>query len=212
MNQLLLTITAIVSVSVLYAQPIISVGPNAGFGHVWMSGDDDDINNKYHPAGNVGVSFFYSSENHIGLGADLKFSIEGAKKENDNSAISRTTRLNYLRLPVQGIYFFRDIYSSFRPKISLGPSFGILVGGKEEIGSLKYDAKDRYKSFDLGLLANAGFHYNLVKNTWLQFDVSYYYGVLDVSETQEANRNRNISVNVGVAFGFEVGERSYKIR
>jgi hypothetical protein len=94
----------------------------------------------------------------------------------------------------------------------LGPSFGFLLGGQEEIGSIEYDAKDRYKTVDVGLLASAGFHYNLFKNTWLHFDINYYYGVLDVSETQEANRNRNITVNAGVAFGFEVGERSYKIR
>ena len=212
MKKLLLTIVAIKAVFIIYAQSNISIGPSAGFGHAWMSGDDDDIKNKFQPAGNLGVAFMYSDEFHFGLGMDLKYSIEGAKKENKNPGISRTTRLNYIRVPVRGIYFFRDIRSALRPKISLGPSFGFLTGGKEEIGSLEYDAKDRYESFDLGLVANAGFHYNLVKNTWLQFDINYYYGVLEISETQEANRNRNIGINLGVAFGFDVGERSYKIR
>lgn len=212
MKKSILTAIAIIVIAISHAQPIISIEPNVGFGHAWMSGDDDDINNKYQLAGNFGVAFVYSSENYVGFGVDLKYSIEGANKENNNAAISRTTRLNYIRIPVKGIYFFRDLGSSFRPKISLGPSFGFLVGGKEEIGSVEYDAKDRYKSFDLGLLANAGFHYNLVRNMWLHFDINYYNGLLDVSETQEANRNRSIGVNLGVAFGFEVGERSYKIR
>ena len=102
---------------------------------------------------------------------------------------------------MKGIYFFRDYGASFRPKISLGPSIGFLVGGKEEYGSTEMEAKDLYKSIDVGLLANAGFHYNLVTNTWLHFDINYYHGFSDVSEAAETNRNRNIGVNLGVAFG-----------
>ena len=122
----------------------------------------------------------YSHNNHVGLGVDLKYSIEGGKREFAN--VDVTTRLNYLRIPVKGIYFFRDYGASFRPKISLGPSIGFLVGGKEEYGSTEMEAKDLYKSIDVGLLANAGFHYNLVTNTWLHFDINYYHGFSDVSE------------------------------
>ena len=196
MKQLMLTVMAIIVIVSSHAQLNISLGPNAGFGHSWMSGSGD---NKYQPAGNFGLALVYSHNNHVGLGVDLKYSIEGGKKEFAN--LSTTTRLNYLRIPVKGIYFFRDYGASFRPKISLGPSFGFLVGGNQEISSIKTDAKDMYKSFDVGLLASAGFHYNLVTNTWLHFDVNYYHGLSDVSESAETNKNRNIGVNLGVAFG-----------
>jgi outer membrane protein W len=69
---------------------------------------------------------------------------------------------------------------------------------------MEIDAKDIYKSFDVGLLGSAGFHYNLVTNTWLHFDVSYYHGLSDISEdaiTSTTHKNRNIGVNLGVAFG-----------
>ena len=174
----------------------ISVGPNAGFGHTWLSGTGE---NRYQPAGNFGVALVYSHNNHVGLGVDLKYSIEGGKKEFAN--LTATNRLNYVRIPLKGIYFFRDLGSSFRPKISIGPSFGFLVGGKQEIGSVETDAKDLFKSFDVGLLGSAGFHYNLVTDTWLHFDVSYYHGLSDVSEAAETNKNRNIGLNLGVAFG-----------
>lgn len=200
MKHFVLTLSAMFSLAFVHAQLNLSVGPNAGFGHAWTSGSGD---NRYHPAGNFGVAVVYSHNNHVGLGLDLKYSIEGGKKEFAN--VDVTTRLNYLRIPIKGIYFFRDYGASFRPKISLGPSFGFLVGGKKEVGSVETDAKDLYNSFDFGLLGSAGFHYNLVTNTWLHFDVSYYHGLSDVSETAETNKNRNIGVNVGVAFGIPHG-------
>lgn len=196
MKQLILTIAGIICIACAYSQMNISVGPNAGFGHTWMSGSGE---NRYQPAGNFGVALVYSHNNHVGLGVDLKYSIEGGKKEFAN--VDVTSRLNYIRVPVKGIYFFRDYGASFRPKISLGPSFGFLVGGEQEAGSLKIDAKDAYNSFDVGLLGSAGFHYNLVTNTWLHFDLSYYHGFSDVSEAAETNKNRNIGINLGVAFG-----------
>ena len=196
MKQLMLTALAALCFAGAYSQVNLSLGPNAGFGHTWMNGSGT---NRYQPAGNFGLALVYSHNNHVGLGVDLKYSIEGGKKEFSN--LTSTTRLNYIRIPVKGIYFFRDYGASFRPKISLGPSFGFLVGGKQEIESVETDAKDIYNSFDVGLLGSAGFHYNLVTNTWLHFDVSYYHGFSDISEAVEKNKNRNIGVNLGVAFG-----------
>jgi outer membrane protein W len=203
MKQLMLTTTAMFCILLTHAQLNLSAGPNAGFGHTLTSGGGD---NKYQPAGNFGVAFVYSHNNHVGLGIDLKYSIEGGKKEFAN--VDVTTRLNYIRIPVKGIYFFRDYGASFRPKISLGPSFGFLVGGKQEAGSVETDAKDLYNSFDIGLLGSVGFHYNLVTNTWLHFDVSYYHGFSDVSDAVEKNKNRNIGINLGVAFGIAHGSSS----
>jgi hypothetical protein len=202
MKKLMLTVVAIISLLFAQAQLNLSVGPNAGFGHTWMSGSGE---NRYQPAGNFGLAAVYSHNNHIGLGVDLKYSIEGGKKEFANVDVK--TRLNYLRIPIKGIYFFRDYGASLRPKISLGPSFGFLLGGKQEIGSTETDAKDNYNSFDVGLLASAGLHYNLVTNTWLHFDVSYYHGFSDISDGVETNRNRNIGINLGVAFGIASGSK-----
>ena len=202
MKKLMLTLFAITSFIFAQAQLNLSLGPNAGFGHTWTSGSGD---NTYQPAGNFGLAAVYSHNNHLGLGVDLKYSIEGGKKEIANVDVK--TRLNYLRIPIKGIYFFRDYGASLRPKISLGPSFGFLVGGKQEIESTETDVKDSYKSFDVGLLGSAGLHYNLVTNTWLHFDVSYYHGLSDISESAETNRNRNIGINLGVAFGIPSGSK-----
>jgi hypothetical protein len=94
MKQLILTVAGIISIAAAYSQMNISVGPNAGFGHTWMSGSGDT---RYQPAGNFGVALVYSHNNHVGLGLDLKYSIEGGKKEFAN--VDLTTRLNYIRIP-----------------------------------------------------------------------------------------------------------------
>lgn len=197
----MLTAISVLCVVLSHAQLNLSAGPNAGFGHAWLNHDGD---NKYRPAGNFGIAFVYSHNNHVGFGLDLKYSIEGGKKKFPTTDV--TTRLNYLRIPVKGIYFFRDYGASLRPKISLGPSFGFLVGGKQEIGSVETDVKDQYKSFDIGLLGSVGLHYNLVTNTWLHFDISYYHGFSDVWEGEAFRKNRNIGVNLGVAFGIATGD------
>lgn len=210
MNKILFTAIAMMAITSSYAQQQFFAGPKIGLGHAVMNGDDDNIDNKYQPSANIGVTFVYLAESRFGLGADLKYSIEGSRKKNVNSGNVKKTNLNYLRLPIRGIYFFDDFGADFRPNISVGPSVGILVNGKEKIGSVKADVNDRYKLLDLGMLASVGFHYNLMAKTSLQLDMHYYFGGLDVSDAAEANRNRNIGVNVGLVFGF--GEAVYHIQ
>lgn len=187
------------------AQDNLSVGPTAGFGHTWMSNSN---NAKYQPAGNVGLSMVYSPMSHWGFGADLKWSIEGGKTSTNNS--TTTTRLDYIRIPLKAMYFFGDYGDRLRPKLTLGPSVGFLVGGNSEFENntngvktiVETKAKDFAKSIDLGIATSAGFNYRLVERTWLNVDVNYYHGLSDVMENVNINqRNRNIGVNVGVTFG-----------
>lgn len=189
---------ALLAVLSLSAQLNLSLGPSAGFGHTWMSGGAGK--SLYQPAGNFGLSAIYSTNSKIGIGADLKYSIEGGRSEIGNA--KNEARIDYLRVPIHVIYFFNDYGDQIRPKISVGPSFGFLLGGKNfenevETGSIK----DLVKGFDFGLQATAGLHARLVRNTWLIADVGYYHGLTDVSEGPLTNRNRNIQINLGVAFG-----------
>lgn len=179
------------------AQLNVSLGPTAGFGHAWMSGDG---NNKYKPSGNFGLQLIYSANEHLGAGMDLKYSIEGGKKEFNGGTYE--ARLNYLRIPLKGFYFFNDYGDRIRPKVSLGPSFGFLLGGKQTLGSTENEVKDDFKNFDIGIEATAGVHWRLVTNTWLTLDLNYYHGLADISESEASkNKNRNLGVNVGLVFG-----------
>jgi hypothetical protein len=191
-----------------FSQLNLSLGPNAGVGHAWMKGGDGD--NRYKPAGNFGVALVYSANEHIGIGADLKYSIEGVKRDIGNNSV--TYRLNYLRVPLKGIYFFRNHGDKIRPKVSLGPSFGFLLGGNQEVNDdeTSLEVKDQFKSMDIGLALSGGIHARLVTNTWLTLDLNYYHGFTGVAENASAFpdnlKNRNIGINLGLLFGIARAE------
>lgn len=187
------------------AQDNLSFGGTAGFGHTWLS---NASNSKYQPAGNLGLSLTYSTETNWGFGADLKWSIEGGKTSTPN--FTNTTRLDYVRVPVKVMYFFGERGNAFRPKLTIGPSVGFLIGGKNEATTITGDtkttvetaAKEYVKAVDLGVNASAGFNYRLVDRTWLNVDLNYYHGLTDIIEAAAIDqKNRNIGINVGVSFG-----------
>ncbi len=199
---LVVFISSISSIALQAQRQNISFGPTAGFGHAWLS---NNSSSKYKPAGNAGVALVYSSAPHIGFGADLKFSIEGAKSE--VGTVENEITLNYIRVPLKVIYFFGEYGDRLRPKIAAGPSFGFLVGGEREItqgnGQVSIaKSTDLYKGFDAGLGVLAGLNYRLVKNTWFTGEVNYYNGFTNLSEATNTNfKNRNLGINIGVTFG-----------
>ncbi len=184
------------------AQDNVSLGPTAGFGHTWLS---NSPNSKYQPAGNVGLALVVSTETRFGFGADVKWSIEGGKSSTDNS--TTTTRLDYIRVPIKAMYFFGELGNRVRPKVTLGPSLGFLVGGKQkyEISDAiqtEVDSKDIANSFDIGLNGSVGLNYRLINKTWLNLDLNYYHGFSDVMKADNLDmKNRNLGLNVGVTFG-----------
>ena len=187
-----LLLTALFSSSKLSAQDNMSLGPIAGFGHSWISGSD----NKYQPAGSVGITFTYSPIAHLGFGADLLYSIEGGKWQAGANNI--ITKADYIRMPLTVKYFFGQVGDRLRPRIQLGPSFGFLIGGHQVVET----ADKEEQSVDVGITVGAGLNYRLMQKTWLLADVSYYNGLTKVyNNTAVDGRNRNIQFNLGVAFG-----------
>ena len=199
-----LLFVSFVIVSVLsFAKDNISVGPVAGFGHTWISNVDGDA--RYKPSGSFGGQLYYSASEHIGIGTGLIYSIEGG--ENRISNATYVARLNYLRLPVQAVYFFGLHGDRVRPKLAFGPSLGFLVGGKQTLNENESGVGDDFKSIDFGFQANGGVHVRLVSGVWLTLDLGYYNGVTDISEADLKNKNRNISFNAGLLFG--AGRKDY---
>lgn len=181
----------------------LSLGPTAGFGHSWTSSDNGNVDGRFHPSYNIGGKLVYSFVSHWGVSADVKFSSEGETlgPDNDNKSVFRA---NYIRVPLQGIYFFGEYGNKVRPKISVGPSFGFLVGGEYKTYSNgnvtnTVKTKDIAESFDFGLTGAAGLNVRVAKATWLNADIAYYHGLTDVVSNGDA-KNRNIGVNIGVLF------------
>lgn len=207
MKSFLSIITIVISLS-LNAQTL-SIGPVAGFGHSYLSMEDDNgPGNKFFPAWNAGVKLVYSIVSHWGISVDLKLSGEGGKTENVVLGDTYTFkyRANYVRLPIQGVYFFGKLGDPVRPKLSFGPSLGFLVGGKTKVSisndpaTGSFDTKDLFDGFDFGLNGAAGANIRLKGDKWLNTDITYYHGLSNASASVSSIKNRSIGINVGLTF------------
>lgn len=166
-----------------------SLGVKGGAGHSFIMPYQ---NYAFQPSWDAGVSAVVSPWAHWGLGLDLHYSAEGARFDYADADVQN--RLDYLRLPLKGIYFFRTYEMDFRPKISLGPTFGLLLNDPNTV---------KAETFDLGGTVTVGFNYRLIRAVWLSVDASYYHGFLDVyTRNPEYERNGHLRLNIGVSFGF----------
>lgn len=204
MKKLMIVLVAVTCTGLLHAQNL-SFGPTAGFGHSWSSYDKPSpYDGMFHPSYNIGGKIVYSFVTSWGISADVKFSSEGQTFgiDKDNKIVGR---LNYIRVPLQGIYFFGKYGDAVRPKISLGPSFGFAVGGKTKVyedGEVisETKTKDNAETFDFGVTGAIGANFRIAKATWLNADIAYYHGFLDVPTADVSAKNRGIGINVGVLF------------
>jgi hypothetical protein len=181
------------------AEPsVFSIGPQGGFGHSWIHSSAEGT--RFQPSWDAGISAVYSPWEHWGFELDARYSVEGRKIEREVKqgdvikTITSVTQLNYLRIPIKGVYFFRTYEHDFRPKITLGPSIGFLTGEINSVGA---------NTVDFGVNASLGFNYRLVRAIWLTADVNYYQGFVDVYDnTSDRELNGNIRLDLGVSFGF----------
>ncbi len=174
-----------------------SIGPTVGYNHSWVSGEPDGTSAK--PGFNVGLIYNYSLKEHWGLGAGLLYSVEGYHIDGTDT----DANIAYVRIPLRLQYFFGEWGQAFRPKLYAGPSLAFLAGAKTKQGSNTIDFKDQVEGFDVGLLVGLGFNYRLKDRMWLNLDLGYTHGFLDLNKIELfENNNRLINANVGLAFGF----------
>lgn len=199
----ILTVAFLAAVFNVQAQ-YFSIGPSVGFQHSWISSElPDSASHTIHPGFNAGLSLVYSNESHFGLGADLKYSMEGTSIKTEFLNVQTVTDWNttYIRLPLRLIYFFGEYGNAIRPKIFLGPTLGALLSSKSE----DVDVKDLTNSFDVGVHGGLGLNIRLLERIWLNTDVTYTQGLSDVTQSDldnTKNHNGNIAVNAGLLFGF----------
>jgi outer membrane protein W len=195
----------------------LSIGKTAGVGQSWLSTDRDIVsgfgNKEMHISWGLGMKMVYSFNPHWGIGSDLKFSSEGGTFSTSAADdVERVYRANYIRHAMQGIYFFGDYGNRVRPKIAVGPSVAIFAGGKSWVknngneGSQEVKSKNMFTTWDAGVMSSAGANIRLVRNMWLNLDVNYYHGLMDVNDVPGSDNefhNRSLGFNVGVLYGVD---------
>jgi outer membrane protein W len=186
----------------------VSIGPVVGVSHAWITGFE---NTTFKPSVNIGGTLVYSFVPHWGIGGDIRASFfEGVRTKVESGGNKQIANYNatYLRVPLKVYHFFGQYGDRVRPKIYIGPEVGFFLGGKTKtettVGDIKNevktDSKDGFKSMDLGFVAGGGVNCRLQKNIWLNVDLVYNNGLIDISEANSYNANRNIGISAGVTF------------
>ncbi len=196
-----------------------TIGPRVGVNFTDFKGVDAESKT----GANAGILFVYSFQEHFGVSSGIFYSMEGAKYTTTTSSngivieSKNKFNLSYIRVPVLASVFFGQYGDKVRPKISLGPCIGFLVGAENKSetttteGSVTSTStattkvKDNFTSTDFGAVVAAGLNIRLMERTWLNFDVDYYMGAVDIRDVQpsgtDALKNNGFSVNLGVGFG-----------
>lgn len=168
----------------------LSIGPVIG---VNSSSVSEAENGERLMGLSAGIFANYSINEKIGLNIKALFSQMGIA----SSVSDDKFRLNYVQIPLSGVYFFGETGDKFRPKVFLGPYVGILLGAKN--GDV--DIKESFKSVDFGGQAGLGFNYSLKERTWLNVDLSYMAGFSNIFDTEIIEgKNNALSLNIGLSF------------
>lgn len=191
----------------------LSIGPTAALGHSWVRSvpANGDRNFKFAPA--FGIGLMYSRYHHWGFGTGLQISHEGYKADyrlRNGDKVDVSVNPVYLRMPMNVTYFFGRYGDRVRPKIYAGPSFALKIDeknwgsddGRTVEGNMANS--DDFRNWDAGINVGTGANIRLARYTWLNLDLGYYHGLVDVMKNDangDFNANRNLRVNVGLMWG-----------
>ncbi|NBA84970.1 outer membrane beta-barrel protein [Emticicia sp. CRIBPO] len=178
-----------------FAQENISIGPVIGGNLSTLRGDIDNV--KSRPGINVGGFFNYSSQSRLGLRVELLYTTMGTHFNNSD----QERNLQYIQLPVLGTLYLNDKGHAFRPKVFAGPYFGYLLKSTDDRGNVYNDSNGDFEKFDAGVKLGVGFNYRLNNKVWLNTDLYFGQGLVDLSPAKNVDfKNQGVGLNVGLSF------------
>jgi len=205
MKRLILLFVALTLTTYTFAQITaknFSIGPRVGVNFAKLTGDVADNDTK---TGLVaGVTSTYSITERSGLTMDLLYSREGFET---NAQPQVQTGLDYLRFLLAYNVFFRNREDDFRPKLYVGPNVGLLLSAETQVenGDTEVDVKENFNTLDIGLTLGLGFNLRIGGDTWLNVDGRFQPGLSNIIDNkpngQDAVRNQNFQISLGLAFG-----------
>jgi hypothetical protein len=188
-------IAVVMSTAPAWAQ--VGGGIKVGVNLATVSGFNDADNSTSQRTGLVAGGFLtVGLLPMIALQPEVLFSMQGSKLHVGTSGISTdaTAKLDYIQVPV-----LLRIGNSGKAGASLygvvGPTFGVLMRATDQDGQ---DIKSELKNTDVGVVVGAG-----VSLSHFLAEARYTYGLTDLNKVEDpsgANRNRVISVFVGLIF------------
>ena len=168
---------------------------------------------------NMGFSFRYAEERHVGLLAELNIEQRGWKEDFEEAPFSYQRRLTYLELPIMTHIFFGS--RTVKGFINLGPELCCMIGDKITADFPYMDAprisgfpaNRRYEQmqmgisnrFDYGITAGAGIEFVIRRRHSITLEGRYYYGLGNIYPSAKkdifsASRGSSIQVTLGYLF------------
>nr|WP_299340155.1 porin family protein [Allomuricauda sp.] len=142
----------------------------------------------------IGAGVTTPINSNLSARSGLRFSTKGS--ETDISGIgSNKTRLSYIDVPVQLQYLIK---SKFAVQMGLQPSFLLDAEMESEVNgeTVRSDAKDIYKGFDLALTLGAGYNFN----NGLSIQLGYDHGFINVDEQSSYRDVNNRVLRLGLLY------------
>ena len=209
------------------AQSTISIGPKGGYQYTNLIGASDlkapfdrnagngvndqvTADTKATSGFNAGIQVNWSTDMGFGLTVEALYSVKGAEFDDDQN---REFKLSYIEVPILANWYFNP-GSSVRPKVFVGPSVSYLLEANYKLDN-KYDTKsdqiagfeDQVNNIDVGVVVGAGANFMINDGKWLNLDVRYSPGLIDIYDENGTTfgtasvRNSVISVNAAFTFG-----------
>lgn len=154
---------------------------------------------------NAGLTMTYSAWEHWGIGGDIMYTRTGGyysvyRPSGNTRHVART---DYVRFVPKVTYFFLGLEDRFRPKIYVGPNFGVLTMAADK--NTRVGLYDEYRPVEIGVTGGIGFNYRVASATWIIFDAEYLYGFNRINKVNTFNPDNlhtsSLGASVGVAFG-----------
>jgi hypothetical protein len=156
---------------------------------VWIinqnSYGDKEYDYKLDLGGGGGLVLGYNVTDHFGFQTEIKTSKQGQKYEDHiNNSLTREVRLNYIAIPVlvkviggsSGVKFYANGGVQFNSLTK-----ATLLGNYEGNPSSNIDAKERFKSSDIGLNFGLGGDISLTEFLYLNVGMSFFYSFRDIN-------------------------------
>lgn len=154
---------------------------------------------------NAGLTMTYSAWEHWGFGGDVLYTRTGGyySVSRPGTDTRHTVYTDYVRFVPKVSYFFMDLDDIIRPKLFVGPNFGVLTMARDKGRGM--NMYDEFQPVEIGITAGTGFNLRLARAIWLNVDVEYLVGLNKINKvnTYDPNnlRTNSLSGSVGVAFG-----------
>ncbi len=152
-----------------------------------------------------GVGAGYNFTNHLGIGADALYSLQGQRYTLNGTTFNQKNE--YIKVPV---YFSYNGDASKRISFigKIGPQVSFLTNSKlddKNGNKILGDTKDRYKSATFGGIALAGAQYKLQSNLYLSAAARFDYDFTNAEDDGYSSYVGGRAKTYNMTTGLEVG-------